>query len=233
MTKKLKHIAVIPARAGSLGFAKKNQIFFDNTADFLKDLLWLDEVIVSSNDKIVLDKANKRKFTTYQRSEVLSGPEVSVKSVFIDLINSLKIHDETILWLFYLPILFKNYYDFENAKLIIEKPETRSLCSFIPAKTHPLNTWQYDEKNKKISQYINNDFYRRQDLPPAWMHYHYVCNFKAKELKYLNNELLNSETYPVFLSEEYASNLIEIDTPKDFQKWKNLSNKIKKSYEKK
>ena len=84
MNKELKHIAVIPARAGSVGFAKKNQIFFDNTADFLKDLLWFDEVIVTSNDKVVIDKANKRNFTTYERAEVLSGPDVSVKSVFID-----------------------------------------------------------------------------------------------------------------------------------------------------
>ena len=225
MTKKPKHIAVIPARAGSVGFPNKNQIFFDNTADFLKDLLWLDEVIVTSNDKIVLDKANRRKYTTYERSEVLSGPDVSVKSVFKDLINFFKIQDDVILWLFYLPILYKNYYDFEKAQIIIEKPETRSLCTFIPVKTHPLNTWKYDQKNKKIFQYIENDFYRRQDLPSAWMHYHYVCSFKAKELKNLNSELLNSETYPVFLSEEYAKNLIEIDSPADFQKWKDLSKK--------
>ena len=73
-----------------------------------------------------------------------------------------------------------------------------------------LKSKQYliNKKNKKISQYIENDIYRRQDLPPAWMHYHYVCCFKAKELNYLNSELLNSETYPVFLSEDYDKNLI-------------------------
>jgi CMP-N-acetylneuraminic acid synthetase len=225
MTKKFKHIAVIPARAGSVGFPKKNQIFFDNTAEFLKDLLWLDEVIVSSNDKIVLDKAKKRKFRVYERSEVLSDSNVSIKSVFKDLTNSLKIFDDVILWLFYLPILYKNFSDFEKAKIIIEKSETNSLCTFIAAKTHPLNTWQYDQKNKKISQYVKNDIYRRQDLSPAWMHYHYVCCFKAKELENLNSELLNSDTYPVFLSDNYAKNLVEIDTPKDFEKWKELNGK--------
>lgn len=220
MTKNLKHIAVIPARAGSIGLPKKNQILFDNTIEFLKDLSWLDEIIVNSNDKVVLDKAKKRKHTIYERSEVLSGPNISIKSVFIDLTNSLKIKDNVILWLFYLPILYKNYSDFEKAKIIIENPEVNSLCTFVPAKTHPLNTWQYDEKNKKILQYIENDIYRRQDLPPAWMHYHYVCCFKVNELKNLNNELLNSKTYPIFLSKEYAKNLIEIDTPDDLKRWK-------------
>ena len=220
MNKNLKHIAVIPARAGSIGLPKKNQILFDNTIEFLDDLSWLDEIIVNSNDNIVLDKAKKRKYTIYERSEVLSGPNISIKSVFIDLADSLKITDNVIIWLFYLPILYKNYSDFEKAKTIIENPEVNSLCTFVPAKTHPLNTWQYDEKNKKILQYIENDIYRRQDLPPAWMHYHYVCCFKVNELKNLNNELLNSKTYPIFLSKEYAKNLIEIDTPDDLKRWK-------------
>jgi len=67
MPKKSKHIAVIPARARSVGFPKKNQIFFDNTANFIEDLFWFDEVIVTSNDKVVLDKARKRKFSKDQR----------------------------------------------------------------------------------------------------------------------------------------------------------------------
>ena len=226
MVKKLKHIAVIPARAGSIGFPKKNQIFFDNTANFLKDLLWLDEVIVTSNDKVILEKARKRNYKVSERSEVLSESDVSIKSVFKDLINSLKIQGDAIVWLFYLPILYKNFSDFEKAKIIIEKPEISSLCTFVAAKTRPLNTWQYDKKNKKLSQYINNDIYRRQDLSPAWMHYHYVCCFKAKELENLNSELLNSDTYPVFLSDNCAKNLIEVDKPEDFEKWKEMSGKF-------
>lgn len=220
MTKKFNHVAVIPARAGSVGFPKKNQIFFDNTADFLEDLSWLDKVIVTSDDTIILNKAKKRKYTVYKRSKSLSGSNISIKSVFKDLISSLNIQDDVILWLFYLPILYKNYSDFEDARTIIEKSEIGSLCTFVPVKTHPFNTWYCDQKNEKILQYIKNDIYRRQDLPPAWMHYHYLCCFKVKELKHLNNELLNSETYPVFLSDDCAKNLIEIDVPDDFEKWK-------------
>ena len=81
-------------------------------------------------------------------------------------------------------------------------------------------------KKLKINQYIKNDFYRRQDLPSAWIHYHYVCCFKVSEIDKLNNELLNTETYPFFLSKEYAKNLIEIDTPEDLEKWKQANNKI-------
>ena len=151
MISKKKHIAVIPARAGSVGLPKKNQILFEYTAEFLKDLSWFDEVIVNSNDMVVLDKAKKRNYSTYKRSEELSCSNISIKYVFQDLIKSLKIKDDVILWLFYLPILYKNYSDFEKAKGIIEKPEIKSLCTFVPVKTHPFNTWKYDLKKENIT----------------------------------------------------------------------------------
>ena len=61
------------------------------------------------------------------------------------------------------------------------------------------------------------------------MHYHYVSCFKARILKKLNSELLNAETYPVFLSDNYAKNLIEIDEPKNYEKWKKINHKLKYS----
>jgi CMP-N-acetylneuraminic acid synthetase len=223
MTTQCTHIAVIPARAGSVGLPGKNQMFFNKTADFLDELSWIDQVVVSSDDAVVQEKAQSRNYIVHKRSASLSGPDISIKAVFEDLVQSLEIQEDVILWLFYLPILYKNYSDFESAKLIIEQPEIKSLCTFVPAMTHPLTTWQYDAENKKISQYIKNDIYRRQDMPPAWMHYHYVCCFKVSELHNLNNELLNSETHPDFLSEDYAKNLIEVDTPEDLGKWKALN----------
>ena len=86
MIKKLKHYAVIPAREGSVGFPKKNQLFFDNTASFLKKLSWINKVIVSSDDPILLEKAKSLKFTPYKRSLALSGSDISIKLVFNDLI---------------------------------------------------------------------------------------------------------------------------------------------------
>ena len=103
MTKNFRHIAVIPAREGSVGLPQKNQIFFDITANFLDHISWIDEIIVNSNDSVVLDKARSRNYTIYDRPEILSGPEVSIKSVFTDLVNSKNIKKDEIIWLFYLP----------------------------------------------------------------------------------------------------------------------------------
>ena len=226
MSKNSKHFAIIPARAGSVGLPKKNQILFDSTANFLKNLNWINETIVTSDDKVILDKAILNNFKEYKRSNYLSGSSISIKSVFKDLIDTLNFTEDCILWLFYLPIVYKNLTDFQNAKKIIEKNSIKSLCSFVPSKTHPFNTWVYDKKNRKINQFIKNDIFRRQDLPPAWMHYHYICCFKVSEIDKLNNELINSETYPIFLSEEYSKNLVEIDTLEDLERWSQVNNKL-------
>lgn len=215
----MKHLAVIPARAGSVGLPGKNRVFFDNTADFLDGVPWFDGVLVSTDDPAIKEKARARSYAVYDRPAELAGPAVPIKAVFEDLVSAGGIAGDTILWLFYLPVLHKNRDDFEAAKPVIERPGLRSLCSFVPARTHPYNCWRHDPETGKISQYVANDVYRRQDMPPAWRHYHYICCFEARELANLNSELLNEDTYPILLDEATARALIEIDTPEDLERW--------------
>ena len=70
MTKNFRHIAVIPARAGSIGLPQKNQIFFDNTANFIDKISWFDEIVVNSNDSIVLDKARSKGLISINNNKV-------------------------------------------------------------------------------------------------------------------------------------------------------------------
>ena len=218
-----KHIALIPARKGSVGFKFKNRLFFDRTADFLDSISWFDKVIVSSDDNEILDKASKRSYTIHQRSQKLSDSTTSIKDVMKNVIKEMKVEPETYVWLFYLPILYKKKIDFDNLKSKIVDHKLTSVCSFVLAETHPFNCWMYNKKDLKLKQYIPNDLYRRQDLPEAWMHYHYLCAFKAGEIDLLNSELVSENTYPIFLDEKTTDLLVEIDTPKDYEKWKKLT----------
>lgn len=215
----MKHIATIPARMGSVGFKFKNRKFFDFTADFLDTVPWFEGVIVSTDDPEIKETAKARGYTIHHRPEHLAGGAVSIKAVFENLVVEMNIDTDDILWLFFVPVLYRNIVDFEAAKEIIEKGDVASLCTFVPAETHPYDTWAYDETTRTLSQYIPNDAFRRQDKPPAWAHYHYVCCFKAGAIKSLNNELLSAKTYPVFLDEATAAKLIEVDTPEDFERW--------------
>ena len=52
------------------------------------------------------------------------------------------------------------------------------------------------------------------------MNYHYVYCCRVDEVQELSNELLNTKTRPLFLTSDIAENLIEVDTPEDYEKWK-------------
>ena len=220
---KTKHIAFIPARKGSVGFKFKNRLFFDRTVEFLDQANLFDDVLVSSDDDEVLNKAKQCNYLTHHRSAELSGSEVSIKTVMQNVIEDMGIDPDSYIWLFYLPILYKNQVDFENVRDIISAKKIASLCSFVSAEIHPFNCWMYDKDNLKLKKFIPNDIYRRQDLPDAWMHYHYLCVFKAGYIANLNSELISEDTYPIFLDQNTIDNLIEIDTPKDYEKWKKIN----------
>ena len=161
------HIAFIPAREGSQEFKHKNRLFFDLTADFLDPIKWFDDVIVSIDDPIVAKYSEKRNYNVHRRVDELSGPSVSIKKVFENVVKEMLMEADTILWLFCLPETFKQKADFIETKKIIEQKEVRSLCSFIPANTHPFNCWKYSDDTNKLEQYIPNNIFRRQDLPEA------------------------------------------------------------------
>lgn len=212
------HIAFIPARKGSKGFPFKNRLLFDATADFIDREGWFKQVIVSTDDEIIQLSAQVRNYSIHHRSEELSGDAASIKSVLSVVIDEMKIPDEALIWLFYLTIVYKSSDDFSTAKQIMEANYEKNLCSFVPVLTHPYNCWWCDEKDKIIKQYIPNNNFRRQDLPPAWMHHHYICCFKAGIIETLNNELIGEKTIPFFLSEEKAERVIEIDSLSDYER---------------
>tara|TARA_Y100000996_G_C22517733_1_gene641111 strand:+ start:510 stop:1124 length:615 start_codon:yes stop_codon:yes gene_type:complete len=194
------HIAVIPARKNSKGYPKKNRIYFNKTIKFIKSIKWFDKVILSSDDDWFKKKCKLNQFDFLKRNKKLSGPKISIKEVFKDIIKKSNYNSNTIFWLIYIPLLPKKEFLYLIAKKKIESKNIKSLCGFTPALTNPHLTWGI--RNKKIFQYIKNNYFRRQDLPKAYTHNHIVCCFKISELKYLNNELLNVNTYPLIVTEK-------------------------------
>jgi len=206
----------------SQGFKFKNRKFFPYIVDFLNSVDWMQRIIVSTDDPVLVEEAKKQDYEIHKRPEDLTGPAVSIKAVFLSVIKDMNVKDDDVLWLLFLPLLYRNKKDFDKCKKYIEQKDVRSLCTFISAKSHPFNCWRYDKDKKKLTKYIDNDVFRRQDLPPAWEHYHYISCFKAGEINNLNSELVNSKTYPVFLDKKTTEKLVEIDTPDDYEKWKKL-----------
>lgn len=213
------HIAVIPARAGSVGLPGKNRMFFDATADFIEDTPWFSRVLVTSDDELILEMAKARGFEGISRPAKFAGPDVSIRSTFEHLLSTVEVNSDDVLWLFYLPIVYKDVADFELAKELIESGAQDSLIGMCPAPIHPYSCWRIDEDGR-LHQYIENDVYRRQDMPEAWTHHHYLCCFRQRAFDSLNSEMIGPNTRPVLLRDQTVDNLIEIDTPEDLERWK-------------
>ena len=224
---RIKNIAVIPARKNSRGVKFKNRIFFNLTAQFVEKLRFIDKTIVTSDDKFILSKAKKKDFETHNRKKSFAKNNTSIKSTLANLIIEKKLNKKDILWLFYIPLINRNRKSFYDAYKITQKKNFKSLCSFIEIdyNNHPYYCWKYIKN--KLNQYIPNKIYRRQDLPKAYSHFHYLSCFKISEISKLNDELINKNTKPIFLNKKITKNLIEIDTMDDVKKFKKFKNKKK------
>ena len=220
-----KHVAFIPARKGSKGFKFKNRILFTHTANFINQIDWFSDVVVSTDDPVIKELAVKYGYSIHSRPNSLSSDDVSIKSVFKSYIDSIEPDSNTVLWLFYLTVLHKSLTDFLTAKNMIEVDKAQSVCTFVKAKTHPYDTWLYKTGNT-LAKYIENDVYRRQDKPEAWEHYHYVCCFVSNQLNNLNSELIGQSTIPIILDDNTAAKLVEVDTQKDLDNWCRQSNYV-------
>ena len=167
--------------------------------------------------------ANKYGFIFFKRKKELAGDKISIKDVFIDMTKKIKFKKNTFIWLFYIPLVYKNNIDFKRSKKLVEKKNLKSICSFKNADTHPMTCW-YFNKNKPF-QFIQNNLYRRQDYPQAYSHHHYICGLKLKFSKKLNNELIFKNTYPILLDNKTAKKLIEVDTHSEYKKLKKMQRK--------
>jgi CMP-N-acetylneuraminic acid synthetase len=224
----LRHIAIIPARKGSKGLPGKNRMFFDNTAGFLSQLNWLDETVVSTDDEEIAKMAASRNYTVHDRRPELANDEASIRSVFVSIADDLNLGANDRMWLFYLPVLFKDRHDFDMAYRVVCEQNCHNLCGFIEMDTgsHPYYTWRHDLENKTMLQFVPNDVARRQDLPKAYTHHHYVFCISPTALPMVNNEMIGPKTEPYFIPKSTCEKLVEVDTPEQMDKWQSIKKDI-------
>ena len=218
MNTNFKHIAIIPARKNSKSLPYKNRFLFKYTAKFLKEINFFKKIYVNSDDPNLEVLAKKYNFDFFKRNKKLAKDNTCIKEVFVDMNDKLKFSSQTFIWLFYIPLVYRNVSDFAKAYKLVESKKLKSICSFVKAKTHPMTCW-YMKKNRPF-QFVENDLCRRQDFPEAFSHHHYICGFNIKYLNKLNNELIFKNTFPIFLNNDTSRKLIEVDTYEELKKFK-------------
>ena len=224
---KSKNIAVIPARKNSQGFKFKNRILFDETLNFLKDINWFDQKILTTDDEVLINRGKKNDLKVLKRSKKNSKNNVSIKKVMEEVVDQIKPEPDDKIWLLYLTIPYKNKKDFNNVKKISQDKNFKSLLSFREVITHPFDCWIV---KPKLKQLIKNDAFRRQDKPTVYEHYHYLVCFKVSHLKKLNDELINKDTIPYLITGYSKYKINEIDTQFDLAYYKLLNKKSFSNY---
>lgn len=182
---------VIPARAGSKGWPFKNRKLMNYTFDLIQG----NDVIVSSNDEVILKEAEKRKFITIERDEKLCQDTTSTKDVLLDVAEKIKLISEYNILLLYLTYPYRTNKLIYQATVEFNRTECKSLLCREPIATNSYLVIYYDYFNKQWRKVIDHDFYRRQDPPEYFEISHVVCIFNVEEIPKLNKNLYNKDTY--------------------------------------
>lgn len=195
---------VIPARKGSKGFPGKNRKLLDYTIETIPYKLY-GNTIITSDDEWILENSPVE-CIKIKRSEQLSNDTASTKSVMVDVIKKCGLKPLDIICMMYLTYPTRQFVEVLDAVQRMRLAGADSLLCKKEVKTHPYLCIYENGK-----QVVKHDLYRRQDYPEIFELSHYICTFRVKELKKLNSNLYNKDTYFMKIND-----CIDVDYEKDF-----------------
>ena len=208
---------VIPARKGSKGLPGKNRILLDYTIKQVPEE-HRGDVIITTDDRHIVDKLKDTKFKILKRNSELSGDKASIQDVLKDVIEKYNIPDNETIVMLYLTYPQRSWQEIINAIEFFYKNDANSLLCRKEVKIHPY-LCLYEAGENRGKQIVEHNMYRRQDYPPCFELSHYVCIFKASEIKFLNKNMYNDFT--VFFPIE---DRIDVDIERDLKAFHDKNN---------
>ena len=204
---------IIPARKGSKGLPKKNQILLDYTLSEIP-LQYHEKVIVSTDDSFIINKVenNYSKCRIHHRSEESARDSASTKECILEVVRDFNLTDNIIM--LYLTYPERKWDDVKKAYEWFKKQDAGSLLCREETFTHPF-LCLYDIGDNKGRQITPHDLYRRQDYPLCFKTCHMISIFKTLELKNLNKNLYNENTIYYKTLE-----VVDVDTFDDLRRFK-------------
>ena len=208
----MKVVAIIPARAGSERLPKKNRLelaglpLINWSINFAKKIKFVDDIIVSTNDSVIVKKNKRDKFIKiFKRSKSLSGKNVKTLDVIFDTVNRYENHFDKIETILLLQVtspfrsIKKLYYAYRKYKKYNKK---KSIISVTRS------------KKKNFFYKPNGNFYIASKV--------FLKKYRSFNLK--------KKTYHIILKQGYLS--VDIDTKNDFIKAKSYleNNSLKKKF---
>jgi|TARA_E500000318_G_C3557634_1_gene211870 CMP-N,N'-diacetyllegionaminic acid synthase len=205
---------IIPARKGSKGLPKKNQILLEATLCKIPKK-YHHKVFVSTDDPVIVERIQNdfSNCNVFARGASCAKDTASTLSCIKEIVAGCAISGDIIM--LYLTYPERKWEDVLKAYEWFKESKALSLLCREEIDVSPY-LFLKEEDNNKGSQLTPHDYYRRQDYPKCFKLCHMISIFKTNEIKNLNNNLYNKETLYYKISKT-----IDIDTPKDFEKYEN------------
>tara|TARA_Y100001973_G_scaffold102326_1_gene167147 strand:- start:3021 stop:3722 length:702 start_codon:yes stop_codon:yes gene_type:complete len=202
---------IIPARKGSKGFPKKNQLLLRHTLSKIPSSFH-KSTIVSTDDDFIAQKikVDYPEFKLHIRSKKSARDTASTKECIGEVVSDFNLSgDVVMLYLTYPNREWKSI--IQAYKFFVDKRANSLLCK-EPVKDHPF-LCMYDLGHHKARQIVEHNLYRRQDYPKCFKISHMISIFKVAHIKNLNKNLYNGDTLFYKINPS-----LDVDTEEDYKK---------------
>lgn len=213
----MKHVAIIPARAGSKSITNKNlqkikgKTLVDRAIDAAKEAGLFDQIVVSTDIPILLDELSADpKLTVIHRKSDLATDEAMMAGVVLDALAQAEIPNPHYFWLLQPTSPFRSKSHFTEVEALIARHRPMSLISVKDVgPNHPNRTYTIVRNELKPLRFTNFD--NKQTLKEVYIRNgsFYVCH--AGEFRKHRNFYIDP-CVPYVMGE---SDSINIDGPLD------------------
>ena len=220
MINKKKILAIIPARSGSKGLPNKNikklidKPLISWTLEEALKSKYIDEIIVSSDSKKILDISKKYKnIIQHLRSKKLSQDNTKIVDVILNILISYKEYDYIVLLQPTSP--FKKINDIDLCLRKAIKQNYKSVASVHKVKNNVEWFFGINKKNNNLQPIMKN-FPENTNRQIGQNFYQFSGDFYIIETNWLmrNKKLVSNKTLPYILNDNL---LIDIDDKVDFE----------------
>lgn len=179
-------IALIPARGGSKGIKNKNLVKINNkpivdiAIDYAISSKLFSKIILSSDNKKILNRAKKKNIIIHRRSKKLSSDHSLLNDTILKITSTYNLKKEYILIILEPTSPLRNFDDLKVATKKIIKNNLDSYCTFAESFISPYRIWDISKNNLKPFLTNKNSWGPRQSFK---QYYQPIGNIIAIKLK--------------------------------------------------
>lgn len=223
--------AIIPARGGSKGLPGKNLMklagksLLERAIDSAKNCLFVDAVVVSSDDTEILDEALRLGAINHRRADEAATDESTAAGVITEFLNNAEVEIDPSIdpWIVYLqptsPLRTSEMVE-QVFDLIAKNPGAKSVVSVVKPSKSPY--WAMTAEGGKLQPLFAEAYSaNRQTLPQSYLPNGAIYCFKLSEFK-RENRFPFAGALAYVMSEKDS---IDIDTLEDFEQAKAILEK--------